>query len=350
MASERTFNEVMWAWYRVTKTWPPSKAVAMQGVQQGGDIRMLENWLRVNHVHGVSGGIPSWAIQELATESGSFAAYLTIPELAPIILQSASEAWSPAKTQAALEATSYWKNTTSRQRDWKLATPAEQAQTKSQWEVSIVETLQSIWGPTLAKQKGYVLGNPLVKQWADELASGKKTLDIFTFAHKQAAQGIKGTPANTALLEEFRQAGSAEVEQENIRGDLEDEWRSWLGDSVAIPSNVKAWSENIYMNKRSRQDFEDYVKSVSAQLYPGKPENVTYSDWVAPAKQLVTQWLELSTVDDDDPLVRAFVNGDSNLTEIALRARQDPRFQSTERARTGISKLAFAITDRWGVT
>lgn len=350
--SSRSLTEVLWAWYHATGTWPPSKEVAMRSVKKGGDLRLLENHLKTHRMRGVSGGVPKWAISYLAGEVGSFSAYLTIPELAPKIVRAAAEAWTPDKLQAAIEQTSYYKKTTSKQRQYELLTPAEKKQTKQQFSVWVMETLNAIWGPELAKQRGYTLNSEKVQTWAAELSSGRQSEEMFTFKHERAAEGIKGTPAHTALTEEYRRAGAAEVEQENLRGQLEEEWRSWIGEHVT-PPNLKAWAENIYMNRRSQDDFEQYVRATANNLYGegGKPEFMSYADWVAPAKQIITDHLEVANVKDDDPLLQAYIKGEaSSLTEILNRVRRDSRHENTERARGEAVKLGLGIRERWGLS
>lgn len=349
MASSRSLSEVLWAWYRTTRTWPTSKERALKEVKKGGDIRRLEDYLRSHAVIGIGGALPKWAIDYLASEVGSFAAYLKSPELAPVIVQAAAEGWTPDKLQARIERTSYYQKTTQKQRQYDLLTNAEKKQSADQYAVWVMETVNAIWGPEMARKRGYTLGSAKVRTWAKELSSGKQTEEMFTYSHERAAEGWKGTPAHTALLEEYRRAGAAEVEQEDIRGELEEQWRAFVGDQVKAP-NLKAWAENIYMNRRSRQDFEDYLQAVGNNLYPTKPEFVSYADWVAPHKQIIGDYLELGRVDDGDPILQAFVRGEvTSLSETLNRVRRDPRHQWTERARDSATNAAMTLLQKWGV-
>lgn len=347
-----SMSEVMWAWYNATGGWPANEAQLRRNMAAWNRRADLEARLRAHGDRGVTGpggGLPSWAIRLLAAEVGASSAYLSDRELGPIIVMAAAEAWTPDKLQARIEATAYWRNRTSRQRQWNLLSPAEQAQVRAQWEVKVAQSLQDIWGPDLARSKGYVLGNSRVKRWADEIARGVQTVDVFAFAHQQAAEGIKGTPAYTARVEEFRRAGVAEVSIENLRGELEDEWRTWAGEKFR-PPNLAIWAENIYMNRRSRQDFEDYAREVSKSLFPNKPEHVTYEDFIAPAREIIGRTLELGRVSPDDPLLLGYIHGEiPSLSEILTRARKDTRYENTEQARTDSVDLGFSLLKRWGV-
>lgn len=347
MASRRV-SDILWLWWKYTGTWPPTRGHVDRHIAEGGDIALLENHIKLHGAPRGSTVMPQWAIDMVRAEVGVNAAFLTQPELAPLLIQAAAENWEASKLQAAIENTGYWKNTTSRQRQWAMLSDAERAQLRAQWVVTVVETLQGLYGPEEAARKGYSLTDARVIKWAEELASGVQTTEVFNFAHRAAAEGITGTPAYAARLEEFRRAGAPQVEQENLAGELEDEWRRWVGDELP-PPNLAVWAENIYMNKRSRQDFETFAKQTAQSRWPTKDVNLSFSDWVQPAKTLLGTVLELGHVSDSEPLLQSYTNGEiPSLAELWTRARRDPRFQGTRRSVEGASRLGLSIAERWG--
>lgn len=345
--------EVLHAWFKVSGAYPPTEAQLEADMRNFDTVGELED--RLSSDLGVPGRsptgpstLPRFAERRMREEVGQFAAYLSVPELTPILVQSAAENWEPSKLRARVETTDYFQKTTQRQRQWELLSDAEKRQTQQRWRVQVMQTLRSIYGPEHVEQQGWSLDHPKVQRWAEDLARGRQTEELFTFAHRGAAEGIEGTPAHTARVEEMKEAGAEEVAQENLRGDLAETWRTWLGSHVSPPADLKTWAENINANRRSMQDFEDFVKQTAGSLYPEKPENVSYREFVSPAKTILARTLELGVVPDDEPLLNSYVRGEvPSLAELKERARRDPRFARTSAARKDARQAATSVLDQW---
>jgi hypothetical protein len=348
-------STVLYAFLHVLKRWPRSLSQLKHYAKKFSSLEDLESYLKRNSrdFGGTAksiGDTPSWVINGMSQELGRDAAWLAVPGVRWIMLKSTALGWTEAKTQAALETTAWWKTRNEQQRAWKRLLPGEREQLLSSTAAKVYAELRRIYGVDYVKKKGWTLSSDYVKGMAHRIASGATDFDVWALRVQLKAERISGTPANSSLLNEQRAAGEAEVAIEDLAGQLGDMWREWMGTQVPVDEHtINRWAKDIYANKSSREDFRKFIQQQSTSMYPNKPENVSYAAYVAPAKQLIGQLLELGDIGDDDALVQSYAQGQvPSLADLRTRLMQDARLGKTEWWKQQQRQVGTALTQAMG--
>lgn len=294
-------------------------------------------------------GLPTDVIAELAQEVGANWVYLTVPELMPIILEAAAQAWEGGKLQARVQNTAWWKNTNQQAQMWPQASQAEQEKAIQTWTFRLAEQYRDLYGPDYQGKNNLGSNSTAVRHEAYLISSGQKLSDQLFFQHRARAEKIEGTPAWAALQEERRKAGAPKSTIENTQRELLEGWREWMGDHVKPPSNLKKWATNIYNNKQSMADWETNLEKTSSSMYTNKPIPMSYKQWVTQPKQMLAGLLELGVVRDNDPLLTSYIRGEiPSMADLQDRARRDRRFAQTNHVREEVREMALNLQRRWG--
>lgn len=351
--SGMTFAQALDTWYKTIGRYPTTLAGAEASMNAPSQA-WLASWLQ-QHANDTGPGqvgtgpttFPDWAIQQLASQVGADAAYLTIPELAPIIVDAVANGKDPAELQAAVENTDYWKQTTATALAWQTMSPADQQATIQKLQVTLADQYQAEYGT-----------QPPLSQFlndATQIASGKETQDYWNFNTKLAAEGQAGTPAANSILSAQKQVGAETTAVSNLTNTLQTDWQTWLGNSLQPPSSgpnsLADWANKINMNQASQADFDNYLKTYSQGVYPNKPVNLPYQQWVSQPKSVIGSTLEIdpTSVSDNDLLLQSYLTGKyQNLGDLKLAAQQDPRFDKTQTAVTAARQVGTQLLSTWG--
>lgn len=344
------YVSVAWAFVHTLNRWPKSLAELKTFAAKFNSLSALESHLHKTSyvIRGALAGAPTWLISFMAPELGNQVAWLSVPDVAKVLLRGSVEGWEPDKIQANIEASGFWRSNTEAQKAWVTLNQAGKAQAVAQAAVEIFAWMRAEYGPDYVESKGWSLSSPVIKGIATDLASGKKPAGVWKMETTLSAEKIVGTAAWKRRQEEVKSAGEPAMAIENTKGRLEASWREWMGEHIT-PPELASWAEDIETNKRSIADFETYLRQTSQSLYPGKGEFVAYKQWVSPAKSLVQQMLELGNVGDDDPFVSAFATGQfETLAQLSDAVKRDPRYGATEGFRKQVGQTTTGLLSRMG--
>lgn len=340
-------SQVLWAIAVELKRWPASTYELNTLASRFSDVNQLRSWIRRNgrRGKGLTSGAPSWLINMMSGELGRDAQWLAIPDVAWVMMRGAAEGWDESKIQAAIETTTWWKGRNDTQRTWQRLLPGEKEQLIQSTIGRISQSLRELYGLDQMKSRGWHLKAADLRTWASEIASGGKPFEIWFLEQRSSAEKIEGTPAQKALVEDLRDARRELMNVEEITGQLEEEWRNWIGTGISPRrEDMAAWAKRINEFANSRQDFLDHLKETAQSLYPNKPQNAPYSLWAQPAKQLIGQLLDLGDVPDDDPVLQSYVQGQiPSLAELRLRVMRDPRVAKAGWWREQQQGVGFAL-------
>jgi hypothetical protein len=277
-------------------------------------------------------------------EAFGYVAGFDDPEVKRIILQGHFESWSPNEFAAHYQQTNYFRNTTETQRAWGGYGPEEQAQRKSQTAADLVERYRSYWGVDPIGGTN----NPEILAAAERIASGQTSIDQWQYETRKAAEAGDNTPAARAVVNEQRAQGEAEVTMENRGGFARERWEYWMGSTPVPPDFVSRWGRDLFMNTASEDDLETSLRELSAGTWQNKPENIGWSEWAAPVKSNIKNLLELTSVDDNDSLLKSILNQGLSGNDASLAIRKDQRFKSTNRMFEELSQSANALGRTFG--
>jgi len=241
-----------------------------------------------------------------------FAEWLADPDLTPEVIMGRIR-----------HETDYWQEINRRQSDWFEASHAEQDRL-TQEQAALIQ--QSMWD--LAGVRPPMTDTQLL-EWAEAVASGQMTMgqvneEIRTIARENDESPL--SRAERAEEEEQRQRG---IDIENQTGAIRDLAANW---GIEMTDGAMSqWARDIVENVKSAEDFETFLRTQAAVLYPWMdPEStVATIDQARPwltAKQQILETGELSLFDDD--IQRALQEGTS-LADFRRQLKSDPRWKQT---------------------
>lgn len=263
-------------------------------------------------------------------------------EVKQLLIQAYFEGWSAEEFVVHYKSTEYYNGLTDLQRQWGGLSEAEKAYKIQETASKMAERYRQLWG---TEPPGGIEG---LKDIAEQIASGVMPFDQWAYETRQAAVAAGDTPAALDQIDLERRKGEPEVNRENLAAYVEQQWRDWVG-PYGIPSGFAAkWGEDLYMNRKSQADLENYLKSVSSSYWANKPPDVSWTDWSAPVRGQIQSLLEVPTLEDSDQLLSSALTQGLTGHELTSAIRQDPRFLKTNRMYSDLSKTTTEIGRMFG--
>ena len=324
------------------KQWVP-RQIAAEGTERTGDLRYNPGPTinRTPNAYGDldAGGSTSsmYASPEAFARAnyGYLAGFLNHPQVGHIIRQAAAEGWDEARLYGAVSATSWWKNTSAAQRTWQQLTNEDPAEARR-----------------------------LVLQTAANMKNRARTLglnvDVSGLAHTATANGWTDAQTVDALLQQVNwatlEAGDLTALRDNVKAIGSD---YLVGVSDATAQNYAARIASGEMSEQGvRSAMLKQAKARFSYIASELDQGITVKDYFAPIKDTIARELgvaheEVDLMDsrylsmieqrDDKGNIRA-----ATMDEAMRKARQDPRFANTEKAKEMTSAMISKITTMFG--
>jgi len=151
------------------------------------------------------------------------------------------------------------------------------------------------------------------------------------------------------LIGEQQSQGQREATIENLESWVREQWREWVG-PIDTPSQdwAKRWASWLYMNDRSEAELMDRLKTISTNRWLNKDKELSWSEWSTAPRDHIRRTLELSHVDDDDPLLNRILTRGLQGEDAIMAIRNDDRFRSTNTMYRELSSTVAEIGKRFG--
>lgn len=290
---------------------------------------------------------------------------------------------SPAEFQNRLRETSWWKDTTDRQRQYNDLSPAEQRQQM----IDMAGRLSGLWFTYIGQEldvsnisglvSGYITGggtrgggsdDPFIAgarargrdggaapdsqlqklaQWSFWVASGAKTEQQFINEFlKPIARDTEGSPYWRILAEEEKAGGQHEVDVETMAAEIVDMYHGW---GVQMSFNgAKKVAEDVVMNRMSLVEVEQELMNVASGLYPNKPKNVRTMDWAQPYMQTYQQLMEVGETDLFQRNVQNALQQGQSLGDFRSSLKKTGKWMETKNAQEEFSSMAGDLGRMFG--
>jgi len=277
-------------------------------------------------------------------EAFGYVAGFDDPEVKRLILQGHFETWSSDEFLAHYRNTEYYLGTTQTQRDWGQYGEEEKSQRIDSRSAQLVEEYRALYGVDPIDG----INNAEIRAAAEAIESGESSASEWSYNQRREAEKVENSPAARALVDEERAQGESEVSIENRGGFARERWEYWMGSTPLPPAFVDRWGRDLYMNNASEDDLETSLRELSAGTWQTKPENIGWGEWASPVKANIRNLLELSSVDDNDPLLNRVLDQGLSGQDATLAIRKDQRFRSTNRMFDELAQGAQALGRTFG--
>ena len=246
--------------------------------------------------------------------------------------------WSPAKVQAEIQASDWYKNNTLAQRNYdilKTGDPAEFNNKLGQW---------TTWVQDQARATGASLTPDQASSFADQIMRGG--LDP-----NKASQVFSSTyiDYNSADL-----VGRAGALQDGLLA------KSAAYGNVLGQSQINNYVKQILTGGLTESDVLDQMKRAAASTYSNFSDRImageTVDDVADPYKRMMQQYLELADVDLQDSLMLDALSGKGekggmkygSLSDFRKAIKSDQRWQYTDNAREEYFGIARKVLNDFG--
>lgn len=223
---------------------------------------------------------------------GYLAAFLTDPQIGPLLLQAAREGWDRYRLEGALTKTAWWKTTTQVAREWDALTRLDPATAKAKLAATAltVRTQAQRLGLTLdgATLNGISL-NVNRLGWTDQQVQA----------------------ALAAHIQLGTKPGSASATMDSLRS---------MASDYAVnlsPQALLGWTRNVVAGTQTQEGFRSYLLGQAKSLFPSIADALdggeTVKQWFDPYVQAASSILGINPSDVDlaqDKWRRALVQND----------------------------------------
>lgn len=274
---------------------------------------------------------PGGLATPVATQFGYLSVFLGDPEVGPLLQRAAREQWQPARLEAELQQTSFWRRTTESQRQFEAlerTSPADAAQQVAARASEIAATVREIGMPLDPQRLQQIARDSVRYGWEGQQVRDAVTAD---FDYQQGMGGQAGQMARTVR-------------------ELAAEYLIPLSDQA-----LDSWTERMVTGVVDEEAFRAYAVEQAKSLFPGMAgaldKGVTVAQYVDPYKQIAARELEMppEAIDLMDPKYRKMldqVDDKGNRTAMTLAQateylRGTPEWQKT----SGANEKAAALTE-----
>jgi hypothetical protein len=208
-------------------------------------------------------------VNAITEQYPAFAPLLQIPEIAKLLIQASTPGaqWSPAKLQAEIQGTNWWKTNSDSAKAWqvtKLVNPATAAQSAAASAAGIL---------SLAGQEGIVLT-------PEQVASLASQANEHAWTSTQLQQHI-GQQANPKTLK----AGTIQSTQRTLGG---------IAQSYGVPLSDQAafsWAQRIAEGTATQEGFNAYAQDQAKLHFPTLAKHI---DQGMTVRQLADPYLQIA--------------------------------------------------------
>lgn len=295
---------------------------------------------------------------ELATLDGSFDTYKAFwdsivdqvmgpynpakndPEVLRVLAEFAARPdMTEAELQAKLQRTQWYRTRTDKQLEWNGLQPAEQERRRAETAQQIIDTWWQFGGVQVDER------DPRVRNYLEDLASGKMGWGAFTAIVKDAASNNPESPWSREVRTEEEAQRQRGVDVENTAQNIRNQLERWGVDWTQ--SQVMKWAKDIVEKKASDQDLLDRIKQAASVLYPWKdPEQETLEaaqPWLSTYERL----METAPTLRDQHVQRALTQG-TPVFEFEKDLRKTDQWLTTKNARDELSSMAAEAGRKMG--
>lgn len=266
------------------------------------------------------------------------------PQVKRLALEAFFEEWTTAEFITRYQQTDFFNSQTDTQREWASLSEAEKTSRTQDQAVDLVEEYRALWGTDPPDG----INNPEIQAAARRVASGEALIDEWVFGQRREAELVDNTPAARDIIAETRAQGEQEVSTENLSSFAEDQYRRWLG-PVDLPQGFGAdWGNKLFLNEVSEADLETHLKNLASSAWVNKPPELTWNEWASPAKTTIRNTLELTSLDDNDPLLGDILNQGLGGNDLTSAIRHDERFLGTNRLQSEIASSVTQLGRQFG--
>lgn len=269
-------------------------------------------------------------------------------EVLGIIIAQATLGLSNQAVQGLLRNTGWYKRTTEWQRHWNLDLKDADRQ-------SYIDTYSQMLKNDLKSTYGYdwqqYVDPSKVEEWASKIASGKwgtsgdpaSGREFWLSRQINKAEKIEGTTAwmrkQQELIAEGEFYNGPEDLSEKLRGDVI-QWLGYSGKDKAKLDNdaIQRWSEDLFFERKSDDQWADYLRSLHQQYYKYLDPDVPFLDFQSGFKSRAEEVLG-TALSADDALITDLAARDADGRRISDQAmsfadfdemvRRDERFRSS---------------------
>ncbi len=292
----------------------------------------------------ITADTPWQDLKDRIFETFGYVAGLDTPEIRKLVLEGYFEGWSNDEFIGRYQQTAFFNAQNDVARSWSIKSDAEKAASLQEKAVDLVDLYRSKWG--IDPEGG--LDNADIVQAANQILSGELTEEEWKFNNRTAAEGVDNTPAARDAATETREQGEKDVTISNLSGFAKDQWRKWMGPTDMPSDFQQRWGKDLYWNRKSEEDLELALSSLSQGTWESKPENVSWEEWASPVKSRIKSLLELPSVDDTDSLLTRIMGDGLSGADSNVAIRNDPRFQGTQRLYDELSRAASDLGRQFG--
>lgn len=288
--------------------------------------------------------------EELAAEyQNAVGIIYTVPELKDIFEKALDEGWSPARMQAAVQ-NSGWYRTNN---EYARIAWAQEQTGGADWQTNLENAQQTVMAAARA------MGAEINEQEAAALARRY----VYEGWSEPSRQGLlrKALSEEISFLPDER--GKARMVGE--AGNLSDQLRSLAG------ANGISFSDNWYLSAAksvasglsSAEDWERDIREQAASYWPVYSEKIRQGvnvyDLASPYIRTMAEEFEIdpNQINLNDPYIRGALTGmndkgdftPTGLWDFQKKLRQDPRWQNTSKAQNEITSVAGRVMQMFGL-
>lgn len=273
-----------------------------------------------------------------------FVSGMDSPEIRRLILQGYFESWSNNEFIGQYQQTEFFNSLNDDARAWSIKSDEEKSSALREKAVELIDLHRSQWG----RDPDGGLENQDIMDAATQILSGELSQEEWRFNTRTSASAVDNTPAARDVATEARDQGEESTTISNLAGFARDQWRRWMGPTEMPSEFAERWGQDLYWNRKSDEDLELALSSLSQGTWQTKPENVTWEEWAAPVKSKIGSVLELPSVGDQDPLLTELMSSGLTGQDANIAIRNDPRFQGTQRLFSELSSAASDLGRQFG--
>lgn len=280
--------------------------------------------------------------EELAASYGWAYGFLNSnPELKKLFDSATADSWSPAKFQAELRDTEWWKETSATRREAQVMKKTDPAS----WAAAI--NAQKIKLSQLAAEVGAAIPpSKMAKLAADSIETGMDEDLLRNVLGQYVGFTKNGTLVGEAGMHAFAIKKYAAEQGITLSEDA-----------------IKSQAQMIVRKVATTQDFESQIREQAKSLLPSYAEQIdagmTVKEIASPYMQMMSKELEIpeSDIAIDDPIIKSALNGLNadgkpggiNVADFQSQLRNDPRWKRTDQARNGAMAVGATVLRDMGL-
>lgn len=267
--------------------------------------------------------------------------FLDIPEIRNKLIEAARGEWTPAKLQAEIQATTWWRTHAEATRQYIALEKTDPAQKKALLQQKIAEL-----APQLAE-----LGLPSTGGFVTMIADSALR---FGWTPDQLRAKLAGHLT--------AQSGKTGLQQESAPDMTADKLMQIARTEYFVPigrQDAERWAIAIFQGQKTEESLRDYFMQLAASRFPGLTEQgFTPGEYMAPVRNIIAETLEINPLEVDllDPRWAAVLEQEGSdgklrpmsIGEAARWARSRPEYQSTQGALEKASNVADFLGRTFG--